>query len=282
MLMTSPFIVNTNWLHQRMDQPALSIVDASWYLPAMERDPKTEFERQHIPGAVFFEIDGITKPGSPLPHTIAPPDVFAEKVEALGISDQDTIVIYDGMGLFSAARVWWNFRVMGAKQVFILNGGLPQWLADGLPIETGQSRAKTVKFNADYDPSSVVSFDSMKNIVAAGERQIADARPADRFTGETAEPRKGMRSGHMPGATSVPASSLFEDGKLHSPEKLKSIFQAAGIDLDAPVTTTCGSGVTAAIISLALQSIGHQDNTLYDGSWSEWGGRDDTDIVTGS
>ncbi|MGI9364291.1 MAG: 3-mercaptopyruvate sulfurtransferase [Rhizobiaceae bacterium] len=282
-----PFLVDCDWLNQHLSDSDLSIVDASWYLPTMlvdgeSRNGKAEFNDRHIPGAVYFDIDEITQPNSQLPHTLAPAALFAQKVSELGISDQDRIVVYDGMGLFSAARVWWNFRIMGAQNVFILDGGLPKWLECGFPVESGQLQAQPKTFSALPQSETTVSFDSMMELVGNASAQIADARPATRFTGETPEPRAGMRSGHMPGAYSVPASDLAPNGQLLPVEDLRSIFVNAGIDLNSPVVTTCGSGVTAAILTLALESIKHTDNRLYDGSWSEWGGRDDTAVVTGN
>ena len=282
----SPFTVDTDWLFAHLDDPNVSIVDASWHLPTVlvngePRNGKAEYEVQHIPGAVYFDIDDVTETGSALPHTLASPEVFAQKVGALGISDEDTIVVYDGMGLFSAARVWWNFHIMGASKVVLLNGGLPRWIADRLPVEAGRAPLYPKLFKANYAPEAVVSFNEMNAIVGTGSMQVADARPAARFTGEAPEPRAGMRSGHMPGAYSVPMTDLTADGALLPVEKLKETFAAAGIDLQQPVVTSCGSGVTAAVLSLALDTIGHGNHKLYDGSWSEWGGRDDTPVEAG-
>ena len=241
----NPFIVSTEWLQARLDDPNVSIVDGSWYLPTMladgePRSGRKEYEAQHIPGAVFFDIDTITEPGSTLPHTLASPNVFSKKVGDLGISNQDTIIVYDGMGLFSAPRVWWNFRVMGAANVFILDGGLPAWLEAGLPVESGNTTIQKKSFSAIFDSASVISFDEMRKLVADETSQIADARPAPRFTGAQPEPREGMRSGHMPGATSVPFSNLAENGKLLPSDKLKTMFDESGIDLTRPVVTSCG------------------------------------------
>ena len=283
---TSPYTVDTDWLFARLDDPNLSIVDASWYLPTMlvngePRDGKAEYEAQHIPGAVYFDIDDITQADSNLPHTLASPEVFAQKVGALGISDEDTIVVYDGMGLFSAARVWWNFRIMGASKAVLLNGGLPRWIEDRLPIEAGQSPLYPKLFKANHTPEAVASFADMSAIVGNGTMQVADARPAARFTGEAPEPRAGMRSGHMPGAFSVPMTDLTSNGALRPTDELKAVFTNAGVDLQKPIVTSCGSGVTAAVLSLALETIGHRDHKLYDGSWSEWGGREDTPVESG-
>lgn len=281
---TNPFTVSSDWLHAHIDDPDVSIVDASWYLPTMlsngiPRDGKSEFDTQHIPGAVFFDIDAITEPGSTLPHTLASAEVFADKMSALGISEQNTIVVYDGMGLFSAPRAWWNFRVMGAARVMILDGGLPKWLQENLPVTSDAGLRTPKTFNAKFDHSTVVSFNEMKSIVSKGDGQVVDARPEGRFAGADPEPRPGVRSGHMPGANSVPFSALANHGQLRSPDELRQVFASAGINLDEPVATTCGSGVTAAALTLALETIGHQKHVLYDGSWAEWGGRDDTEIV---
>lgn len=282
----NPFIVSVDWLHNHLNDDTVSIVDASWYLPTMlangvPRNGREEYDAQHIPGAVFFDIDDITEPDSSLPHTLASPEVFARKVGALGISHTDTIVVYDGMGLFSAPRVWWNFRVMGATKVVILDGGLPAWIEARLPIEAGAAPLYPKLFSAEFDQSKVVSFETMEELVRSGDRQIADARPNGRFTGEQPEPREGMRSGHMPGAHSLPFPDIALNGRLLPSAELKRVIRDHGIDPAKPVVTTCGSGVTAAGLALALETIGHRDHVLYDGSWSEWGGRPDTDVVTG-
>ncbi len=280
----NPFLVETDWLFDHLGDSNLSIVDASWYLPTMlangePRNGRAEFEEQHIPGAVYFDIDAISQPGSNLPHTLASPEIFAKMVGELGVSHQDTIVVYDGLGLFSAARAWWNFRIMGAEKVVLLNGGLPRWTAEHRPIETGTTAISPKHFEANFNADTVVSFDAMSEIVGSGSAQIADARPEARFNGEAPEPRAGIRSGHMPGALSVPFSELAKDGQLRSAEELSQIFVAAGVDLTGPLVTTCGSGVTAAALTLALETIGHANHKLYDGSWSEWGSRDDTQVV---
>ena len=278
------FSFRPDWLLAHLDDPNVSIVDGSWYLPTMTidgvpRNGADEFAVRHIPGAVFFNIDTITEPGSALPHTLAPPEIFAQKVGALGISDQNTIVVYDGMGLFSAPRVWWNFRVMGASNTVILDGGLPAWQQAKLPVESGSSPLHPKLFNAGFEGQSVADFKTMTNIVSRGSMQIADARPAGRFKGTDAEPRPGTRSGHMPGAKSLQFSDLAERGRLLPADRLKSVFDESGIDLDQPIVTTCGSGVTAAALILALETLGHRDHILYDGSWAEWGGLEDTPIV---
>jgi thiosulfate/3-mercaptopyruvate sulfurtransferase len=278
---TGPFTIDADWLQKRLGTPGLSIVDASWYLPAQKRDPRAEYETAHIPGAIFFDQDIVVDPDSKLPHTLPDPPTFARHVGSMGISADDTIVVYDGPGMFSAPRVWWMFRVMGVFQVYILDGGFDRWKAAGRPVTAEPTKIAPNVFHVDFDPARVASLDEMKTIVATGESQIADARPAGRFTGEEPEPRAGVRGGHMPGAKSLPASTLSKDGKLLPPEELKKRFDEAGIDLSKPVVTSCGSGITAAAITLALETLGHSANRLYDGSWTEWGGRSDTPVVKG-
>jgi len=278
----SPFVVSFDWLRERLGQPGLKIVDASWYLPAQNRNSTTEHAASRIPGAVFFDQDRIVDPGSDLPHALPGPDVFARAAAELGLSDTDTIVVYDGPGMFSAPRVWWLLRIFGAGNSYVLDGGFDSWKTQGLPVEAGEPAVPALaEFNTNLNSHAVTGFDQMRAIVDARASQIADARGPGRFAGMEPEPREGLRSGHMPGARNVPFSALSEDGKLKSNKDLRAILESAGVDLQKPVVTTCGSGVTAAVITLALQSIGHRDNTLYDGSWSEWGGHDDTPIVTG-
>ena len=277
----SPFLVSPNWLHSNLDDPELAIVDASWHLPTSKRDGREEYEQQHIPGAVFFDIDAISDLASDLPHTLASPEHFAEQVGKLGISEDQKIVVYDSIGLFSAPRVWWNFRIMGAKNVFILDGGLPAWIKERLPVNPGNPALPQKTFTPNFEPEAVVSFEEMLDAVKNNSSTIADARPTARFTGEEAEPREGMKSGHMPGAKSLPASSLQKDGMLLLVPELRQVLEKANITADDQVISTCGSGVTAATIALALASIGHTNHRLYDGSWSQWGSRDDTPIETG-
>jgi len=277
----SAFVVSAAWLVQRLGDPAIKIVDASWYLPAQNRDPKAEYEAAHIPGAIFFDQDTIADQTSGLPHTLPSAETFAEAVGAMGITEEDTIVVYDGPGILTAPRVWWMFRIMGAKDVYVLDGGMDGWKAEGRPTTTEVPRPTRRSFQPKFDAKAVTSFERMKNIVENRLAQIADARSAGRFAGEEPEPRAGMRSGHMPGAKSLPSGAFSEEGKFKDLKALRQTFADAGIDLAKPVVTTCGSGVTAAIITLALQSLGHTDNTLYDGSWSEWGGRPDTPVEIG-
>lgn len=277
----SPFIVSPDWLQKRLDDPSVKIVDAAWYLPAQKRDGGAEYRAGHIPGAVFFDQDVIADHDSGLPHTLPSPNAFADAAGKLGLSETDTIVVYDGPGIFTAPRVWWMLRVMGARSVFVLDGGMDGWKAEGRPVTDAATAIVPTVFHAAFDAAAVTGLADMKTIVADGSRQIADARGAGRFEGTEAEPRAGMRSGHMPGAKNLPSGVFSTDGRLKSLKDLRDTITQAGIDLDRPVVTSCGSGVTAAIITLALQSLGHTDNTLYDGSWSEWGSRNDTAVVTG-
>lgn len=277
----SPFVIDADWLQENLGRPGLSIVDASWYLPAAGRDARAEYEAAHIPGAVFFDQDKVVDPDSTLPHTLPRPGVFARHVGAMGIAADDTIVVYDGPGVFSAPRVWWMFRVMGAPEVLLLDGGFDNWKKAGRPTTDEATKVAPCVFNTDFAEGRVALLDDVKDVVATGSAQIADARPAGRFAGTDPEPRKGVRGGHMPGARSVPAASLSRDGSLLPLPELRRTIEAAGIDLSKPVVTSCGSGVTAAVITLALTSLGHGDNRLYDGSWTEWGGRSDTPVETG-
>ncbi len=277
----SDFFVTAEWLENNLGRPGVMVVDGSWYLPAQNRNAHEEYDAAHIPGAVFFDQDQAVDPESSLPHTLPRPEQFARFAGTMGISADDTIIVYDGPGLFSAPRVWWMFRLFGAKDVRLLEGGFDAWKAAGRPVTAELTPVAPCVFNVEFHKERVASLEDMKRIVDAGDRQIADARPAKRFTAEEPEPRAGMRGGHMPGARSLPASSLAKDGKLLSASELKERVEAAGIDLSKPVVTSCGSGVTAAVVSLALETLGHRDHKLYDGSWSEWGSQADTSVVTG-
>lgn len=277
----SPFVVDPDWLVAHLKTPGLSIVDASWYLPSQGRDAKAEYETAHIPGAVFFDQDLIVDPDSSLPHTLPSPALFARYAGAMGISADDTIVVYDGPGLFSAPRVWWMFRIMGVAEVFILDGGFDRWKAEGRPVTAEPTRIAPCVFHTEFDAGRVVPFAEMRDIVARGSAQIADARPAGRFAGVDPEPRPGVRGGHMPGAKNLPASSLSRNGELLPLDELRQLIEGAGLDLSKPIVTSCGSGVTAAAISFALYSLGLGDHRLYDGSWTEWGSHPDTPVATG-
>jgi thiosulfate/3-mercaptopyruvate sulfurtransferase len=277
----SPFVVSPEWLVKHLKDPGLSIVDASWYLPAQNRDARAEYDAAHIPGAVFFDQDAVVDPRSDLPHTLPSPLVFEQHVSAMGISRDDTIVVYDAPGMFTAPRVWWMFRVMGAEKVFLLDGGFDNWKKDGHIVTNRPTKCAGTAFLPKFDAARVASFADMLKIVEDHSAQIADARSAGRFTGDEPEPRPGMRSGHMPGARNAPTFTFSDNGYLKDLDGLRQALEDAGIDPEKPVVTTCGSGVTAAVISLVLQSLGSSNHRLYDGSWSEWGSRDDTPVETG-
>lgn len=278
---TSRFIVTSDWLAKELGSSDLRIVDASFYLPAQNRDADAEYAAGHIPGAVRFDHDKVADHSTDLPHMVPAPDVFAEALGTMGISETDRIVIYDGPGIFSAPRAWWLFRTMGALNVHILDGGLDGWKAEGKPVETAIPSPSPKTFTPSFKATKVIDISEMKSVVEAGSMQIADARSAGRFAATEPEPRQGLRSGHMPGARNLPAGSFAVNGKLRTLPELRRIIEDAGIDLSQPVATSCGSGITAAIITLALESLGHENNVLYDGSWTEWGGRTDMPIVTG-
>lgn len=278
----SAVIASADWLQARLGEPGLSIVDASWYLPVQNRDARGEYDAGHIPGAVFFDQDVVVEPGVDLPHAMPSPAVFARHAGAMGISADDTIVVYDGPGLFSAPRVWWLFKVMGARDVRLLDGGLDNWQAEDRLVTADETTPAPCLFETRYDSAVAVSLADMQGFIdASGAPQIVDARPAGRFTGADPEPRAGMRSGHMPGARNVPALQLAQDGRLLDDAALQALFSQAGVDVTRPVVTTCGSGVTAATLVLALDVLGHPGARLYDGSWSEWGSRSDTPVATG-
>jgi thiosulfate/3-mercaptopyruvate sulfurtransferase len=274
-------LVETEWLAERLGDPAVKLLDATWRMPSDPADPEADFEAAHIPGARFFPIDEIADRTTDLPHMAPPAAQFAEQVGALGVGDGDTVVIYDQQGLFSAARAWWTFRLFGADEVYVLDGGLPKWRAEGRPVETGPAaKAEPATVTPQVRPELVRDVEDVR----AGlehRAQVLDARPAARFRGDAPEPRAGLRSGHMPGAMNLPFGELIEGGRLKSPDQIRALVEAAGVDLGRPVTTTCGSGLTAAILALALARLGRWDTPVYDGSGTEWGGRADTPVVTG-
>lgn len=279
----SPYVVSTAWLAERLHAPDIAVIDASWYLPAQNRDAKAEFAARRIPGAQYFDIDAIADTESPLPHMLPSPEKFASRMKKLGIGDGKKVIAYDGAGLFSAARAWWMFRVFGHDDVAVLDGGFPKWEAEGRPIEDGPPRKPQERhFTARYQAMMVRDRDDVARAGATGKASIADARSPARFRGEEKETRPGVRSGHIPGARNVPYATLLnKDATLKSEPEIARVFADAGVDVRKPVITSCGSGVTAAILSLGLTLVGARDHALYDGSWTEWGGDHSLPLETG-
>ncbi len=278
----SRWLVSTDWLASHLSDPAVVVLDGSYYLANAKRDAEAEFLAGHIPGAQRFNIDTISDHSNPLPHMLPPPEQFARQVGGLGVGDSMTVVLYDGVGLYGAARVWWTFRAFGAEKVFVLDGGMPKWKAEGRPIETGAGTARAEKiFTARFNRALVASIDDVQKVLLDKTAQVVDARAAERFRGEAPEPRAGLRGGHMPGSFNVPFGLVLEDGRLAAHEKIAAAFKNAGVDLDRPVVTSCGSGVTAAILTFAIEALGKKPGRVYDGSWSEWGARPDTPVVKG-
>jgi thiosulfate/3-mercaptopyruvate sulfurtransferase len=276
-------LVSTEWLASEIGKSDLRVVDATLFLPDHGRNAREEFEAAHIPGAVFMDLDEIVDTSSNLPHMLPPAEKFASRMQALGLGDGSRIVVYDNSPLKSAARAWWMLNVFGAHEVAILDGGFAKWQAEGRAIESGKPVVRHRHFTAWQDNSLVRTLDQIVDNLKSKAEQILDARPAGRFTGSEPEPRAGLRGGHMPGARNLPHSTLFnEDGTWKRGDELRAAFTQAGIDLDRPVVTTCGSGVTAAVLAFGMHLLGKKDVGLYDGSWAEYGSRSETPVVTGA
>jgi thiosulfate/3-mercaptopyruvate sulfurtransferase len=274
-------MISTDWLAERLGSPGLIVIDATWFMPGTARDARAEHAERHIPGAVFFDVDEISDHANPLPHMLPDPAEFAVHARRLGVEPDSQVVVYDSQGLFSAPRVWWMFRVMGHDQVAVLDGGLPKWIAEDHPVEQGWPQNPHGEFKSHFDAGLVRDLASVLDVVETHAEQIVDARAAARFFGQAPEPRAGLRSGHMPGALSLPSSEVVTaEGMLAPRAALEALFIKAGVDLDRPVLTSCGSGISAAILSLALARLGRWRTPVYDGSWTEWGSLADTPVVT--
>jgi thiosulfate/3-mercaptopyruvate sulfurtransferase len=273
-------LVTADWLAGEVQEPDLVVVDASWHLPSANRNAHAEFLAGHIPGAVFFDQDKIVDPDSALPHALPSAEAFAAAAGALGIAADKRIVVYDAAGMAAAPRVWWMLRLFGAADVAVLDGGFPAWIAGGRAVETGESNRLGTRFEAEPRRGAVATVDEVQRALERdGATQVVDARSSPRFKGLVAEPRPGLRSGHMPGALNVPMTELVADGRFKGDDGIGRAFADAGVDVDRPVITTCGSGVTAAVLAFGLARLGAEDVKLYDGSWSEWGARADLPVA---
>ena len=275
-------LVSTDWLAKHIKDPDLRILDASWYLPDANRDPKAEYDAAHIPGARFFDIDDISDARSDLPHMAPPVEKFMSRMRAMGVGDGHQVVVYDGAGIMSAPRVWWLFRLMGHENVAVLDGGFPKWQAEGRAVEDMPPVVKDRHLTVRFQNHLVRDVTQVSQASKLGDAQIIDARAAARLRGEAPEPREGLRAGHIPGSRNVPFNTLLNDDKtLKSPAEARAVFEAAGVDLSRPMITTCGSGITASVLALALERIGVDAWSLYDGSWAEWGMFPTVPVATG-
>lgn len=273
-------LVSTDWLAPRLDDPKVRVVDATLPLVGQPGHGRDSYVAAHIPGAVFFDINAVADPDTDLPHMLPSPAAFAQAAAELGLGADHTVVVYDAHGIYSAPRVWWTLRAMGHEDVFVLDGGLRAWLAEGRPVETAAAAPRPAQRPSAFNPDLVADITDVTDVLASGAAQVVDARSAGRFRGEAPEPRASLRSGHMPGALNLPFNEVVRaDGTLKSADELRPLF--AHVDLSRPIITTCGSGVTAAVLALALARLGRFDVAVYDGSWTEWGGRPDTAVVTG-
>jgi len=283
--MTTPNdpLVSTDWLAAHLDDPKVKVLDASFKLPGVLPLPKDDYLKAHIPGAVFFDVDAVSDHSSPLPHMYPSAEQFGRDAERLGVSNGDTVVIYDSGGWVAAPRAWWMFLSFGHKDVRVLDGGLKKWMLEGRPVDGGEVTPSLGSYKASFDAARVRKIEQMVANLAGATEQVIDARPAPRFAGEVAEPRPGLRSGHIPGSRNLPYAELFDvaTGVMKPLEELRKAFGAAGVDLAKPIVTSCGSGVSAAVLTLALYRLGIRDTALYDGSWSEWGIDNGPPVATG-
>jgi thiosulfate/3-mercaptopyruvate sulfurtransferase len=274
-------LVSTTWLAEHLDDPGLRVVDATWYLPILKRDARAEFGQGHVPGAVYFDIDAIADRHRGLPHMLPDAVTCGQAGGVLGIGEGDRVVVYAGKYLSASARVWWTFRVFGHDRVAVLDGGFPRWREEGRPVEAGEPSPVRRHFTARFHPELVADLDGVRRNVETHQAQVLDARSLGRFAGTEPEPRPGLRGGHIPGSLNLPYDRLFRpDGTLLPRSELRRVFEAVRLELDRPIVTTCGSGVTACVLALGLDLVGRPDVAVYDGSWTEWGGRDDVPVAT--